>query len=146
MNNISSKRILVTGCCGTIGRALVHQLVGDLSPQSVIGLDNNESELFFLERQYPDSPVSFYLGDVRDVERLTSLMRQVDIVFHTAAFKHVFLCERSPGGAINNNVLAVESVITAATRAGVETVIFTSSDKAVNPTSCLLYTSPSPRD
>ncbi|MEZ7198138.1 polysaccharide biosynthesis protein [Pseudodesulfovibrio karagichevae] len=137
MNDISSKRILVTGCCGTIGRALVRQLVCDLSPQAVIGLDNNESELFFLERQYPDSPASFYLGDVRDVERLTSLMRQVDVVFHTAAFKHVFLCERSPEGAIHNNVLGVENVITAATRAGIETVIFTSSDKAVNPTSVM---------
>jgi FlaA1/EpsC-like NDP-sugar epimerase len=63
------------------------------------------------------------------VERLTSRMRQVDIVFHTAAFKHVFLCERSPEGGIYN-VLGVESVITAATRAGVETVIFTSSGKA----------------
>ena len=64
-------------------------------------------------------------------------MRGIDVVFHTAAFKHVVLCERSPFEAVQTNILGVQNIISAAMDSGVERVIFTSSDKAVNPSSVM---------
>jgi len=138
MNFFKNKKVLVTGCCGTIGRELVRQLIEDYSVAELTGLDNNESELFFLEQDYIDYPnVHFFLGDVRDRDKLVRKFRNIDIVFHTAAFKHVILCERSPFEAIQTNIIGVRNVIDAACENKVERVIFTSSDKAVNPTNVM---------
>lgn len=132
------KRVLVTGVCGTVGRELVKQLLQSYRVAELVGLDNNESELFFLEQEYIDFPNStFFLADVRDRDKLCRKMRGIDIVFHTAAFKHVILCERSPFEAVQTNVNGVQNVIFAACECGVKRVIFTSSDKAVNPTNVM---------
>jgi len=104
----------------------------------LIGMDNNESELFFLEQRFaPMGNSRFFLGDMRDQYKLTRAMCGVDVVFHVAAFKHVILCERSPMEAVQTNILGVSNVIQAATDNSVGKVIFTSSDKAVNPTSVM---------
>ena len=134
-----NKKILITGCCGTVGRELVRQvLMGDYGPAEVVGLDNNESELFFIDQKYiADTRASFFMADNRDEQALTQLFKGVDIVFHTAAFKHVVLCERSPMEAIQTNIHGVQNVISAARENNVGKVIFTSSDKAVNPTSVM---------
>jgi FlaA1/EpsC-like NDP-sugar epimerase len=133
-----NKRILVTGACGTIGKELVRQLTEEISVGEVIGLDNNESDLFFLEQRFQLYPQArFFLCDVRDREKLGRKMQGVDIVFHTAAFKHVILCERSPFEAVQTNILGVQNIINAAIDNQVEKVIFTSSDKAVNPTNVM---------
>jgi FlaA1/EpsC-like NDP-sugar epimerase len=140
MQFFRNKRILVTGACGTIGSELVSQLLSEkiYAPQEVIGLDNNESALFFLDQQYlSDSRAHFYVSDIRDQYVLSCKMRSIDIVFHTAALKHVILCERSPEQAVNNNIQGVQNVIAAASENNVEKVIFTSSDKAVNPTNVM---------
>jgi FlaA1/EpsC-like NDP-sugar epimerase len=136
---LKGKRVLVTGACGTVGTELVRQMLeGSLNPEEVICLDNNESELFFLEQRYlNDNPASFFLADVRDRDKLTRKMSGVDIVFHAAAFKHVILCERSPFEAVQTNIVGVQNIIQAATENHVKKVIFTSSDKAVNPTSVM---------
>ena len=132
-------KVVVTGCCGTVGRELINQLLsGDYSPAEVIGLDNNESELFFIDQKYvDDSRVSFFLADNRDEQALYLLFKDANIVFHAAALKHVVLCERSPMEAVQTNIHGVQNVISAARRNGVSKVIFTSSDKAVNPTSVM---------
>ena len=136
--NISDKRILVTGACGTIGKELVRQMIDDYQVKDLVGIDNNESELFFLEQMHLKSGrARFFLADVRDQDKLARLMEDIDIVFHTAAFKHVVLCERSPFEAVQTNILGVKNVIAAATQSGVKRVIFTSSDKAVNPTNVM---------
>ncbi len=135
-----NKRILVTGSCGTIGSELVRQLLTDnyYSPGEVVGLDNNESALFFQDQQYlKDDRAHFYLADIRDQQEMRSKMKGMDIVLHAAAFKHVILCERSPEQAVNTNILGIQSIIEAAWSCGVEKVIFTSSDKAVNPTNVM---------
>jgi len=140
MKFFSNKRILVTGGCGTIGSELISQLLAEKihAPKEVIGLDNNESALFFLDQQYlADSRAHFYVADIRDQYVLRRKMRDIDIVFHTAALKHVILCERSPGQAVNTNIQGVQNVIAAASENDVEKVIFTSSDKAVNPTNVM---------
>ncbi len=137
---IKNKRILITGVCGTIGSALVRLLLNDKSynPTEVIGLDNNESGLFFLEQEFLKySNVSFSLADIRDQDKLSYKMSGIDIVFHAAALKHVILCERSPFESVQTNINGVQNVILAAMRNQVERVIFTSTDKAVNPTNVM---------
>jgi FlaA1/EpsC-like NDP-sugar epimerase len=138
MNQYREKRVLVTGACGTIGRELVWQLLTDYRVGELICLDNNESELFFLEQRFSKVGNSrYFLADIRDREKLSIMMREVDTVFHAAAYKHVILCERSPYEAVQTNILGVRNVIQAASENKVKRVIFTSSDKAVNPTNVM---------
>lgn len=132
------KRVLVTGSCGTVGRELVRQLLEEYQVRELIALDNNESELFFQEQRFSGhSNASFFLADVRDLPKLSRKMNRVNLVFHTAALKHVILCERSPFEAVQTNIIGVQNIISAASENSVERVVFTSSDKAVNPTSVM---------
>ena len=137
MEQFKDKTVLVTGACGTVGAELVRQLVE--SPAAhVVCIDNNETELFFQVEHYrPTGKVSGHLADVRDREALSLRMRGVDIVLHAAALKHVGLCEDSPAQAIATNIQGTQNVIDAAQQNDVERVIFTSSDKAVNPTNVM---------
>jgi FlaA1/EpsC-like NDP-sugar epimerase len=137
---LNDKRILVTGACGTVGSELIRQLLTEpvYQPAEVIGLDNNESALFFMDQEYLDvAQARFFVSDIRDRQDLTRRMRGIDVVFHCAALKHVILCERSPEQAVETNIHGVQNVIAAASINGVERVIFTSSDKAVNPTNVM---------
>lgn len=130
------KTVLVTGAAGTIGRALVTALL-DLDAAKVLGLDNNESELFFLNEANSDRNFDPVLCDVREMADLSRAFRRVDIVFHAAALKHVPLCEQHPLEAVKTNIAGVQNVIEAARAANVPRVIYTSSDKAVNPTNVM---------
>ncbi len=145
MSFFTNKTILVTGGCGTVGREIVRQLLHH-SPRELRVVDTNESEIFFLEqelqdyrRQHPASTVSSLcqIGDIRDADKLNMMCSGVDIVLHTAALKHVILCERAPFDAVQTNIMGVKNVIQAALANDVERVIFTSSDKAVNPTNVM---------
>lgn len=128
---------MITGVCGTVGRELLRQ-ISALSPAEIVGIDNNESDLFFLREEYAAyHSVQLYIGDIRDRETLTEKMRGIDIVLHAAALKHVFLCEQSPRDAVQTNIHGTQNVIDAAIANGVKRVLFTSSDKAVNPTNVM---------
>lgn len=135
---MNANRILVTGSCGTVGSGLVDYLVKHLNKAEVYCLDNNESQLFFQEQKYINNVrVKVLLGDIRDLERMRAAMQGVDIVFHAAALKHVVMCERSPMDSVQSNILGVNHIVQAASEANVKKVIFTSSDKAVNPTNVM---------
>jgi FlaA1/EpsC-like NDP-sugar epimerase len=135
---LRGKQVLVTGACGTVGQRLVHQLMSDYEVGSLIGLDNNESELMFLEeRQAACRNARFILGDIRDLGAMLRETRKVDVLFHAAAYKHVYLCERSPLEAIQTNILGVQNIIQSAVENEIERLVFTSSDKAVNPTNVM---------
>ncbi len=134
------KRVLITGVCGTVGSELARLLLGDngYGPGEVVGIDNNESELFFLDQKYvEDDRAKFFLTSVRDKDKLNRVMQGIDIVFHAAALKHVVLCERSPFEAVQTNIHGIQNLIYSARQNNVERVIFTSSDKAVNPTNVM---------
>ncbi len=90
-----------------------------------------------MEQRYLNFPTNFVLADVRDRFKLCRQMQEVDVVFHSAAFKHVILCERSPFEAVQTNILGIQNVIGAARDNRVKRIIFTSSDKAVNPTNVM---------
>ena len=138
VTNFKKLHVLVTGACGTVGKELVRQLLEDDGVGELTAIDNNESELFFQEQRFlKHSNSRFLLGDIRDLGKLERAMQGVDVVFHAAAYKHVVLCERSPFEAVQTNILGVQNVILAAQSAGVERVIFTSSDKAANPTNVM---------
>jgi len=131
------KTIFITGAAGTVGKELTKQLL-KYKPSEIRLLDNNETEIFFLMEKYKNLPsVKCFLADIRDKDRLKRITKGVDIIFHTAAFKHVILSEHHPFDVIQTNILASQNIIEAALEANVEKVIFTSSDKAVNPTNVM---------
>jgi FlaA1/EpsC-like NDP-sugar epimerase len=138
LDYLRGKRVMVTGVCGTIGRRLALQLLDEFDVGTLIGLDNNESELAFLQERHAAKPSArFLLGDVRDLGVMQRESRAVDVMFHAAAYKHVDLCERSPLEAIQTNVLGVQNIVQSAIENDIERLVFTSSDKAVNPTSVM---------
>ena len=133
---IDGEKILITGGAGTIGSAMSIELLS-MKPSVVRILDNDETKLFELEQEIGNGHARYLLGDVRDKERLYSACRDIDIVFHMAALKHVNACEYNPFEAVKTNVLGVQNVIDVCIDEDVEKVIFTSSDKAVNPTNVM---------
>ena len=135
---LNSKKILVTGACGTVGKELIRQLLEEHRVKELVALDNNESELFLLEHEFAHhAQASFFLADVRDRDRMCDKIKGIDVIYHTAAFKHVLACERSPFEAVQTNIHGVQNIIYAAIEGNVERVVFTSTDKAVNPTNVM---------
>jgi Predicted nucleoside-diphosphate sugar epimerases len=136
MKNIYSRsKVLITGAAGTIGQELIKQLLQS-EVSEIRGIDNNESELFYLKEKYRYEPrFKSFFCDIRDLNRLSFLNLGVDIVLHTAALKHVDISENSPLDAVATNVNGTANIIQAAIQSDtVKRVIYTSSDKAVNPT------------
>jgi FlaA1/EpsC-like NDP-sugar epimerase len=136
----NARKVVVTGCCGTLGARLVEELVGPEQPfqGEVLGIDNNEDGIFRMEARWVHEPrARFLLGDIRDRFALRRLFMGADTVLHGAAYKHVYQCEKAPFEAVRTNIYGLESVIEAASEAGVARVLFTSSDKAVNPTNVM---------
>lgn len=102
-------------------------------------MDINETDLFELEQECKshEKRLRMLIGDVRDKQRLARAMQGVDIVFHAAALKHVYINEYSPSEAIKTNVLGTENVIEAAIESNISKMVTISTDKAVNPTSVM---------
>jgi UDP-N-acetylglucosamine 4,6-dehydratase len=134
---LKDKVVVVTGAAGTIGSALVEE-IAHAGARSVRAIDHGESELFYLfERLRGVGNVAPMLGDIRDLERLRLAFRGAEIVFHTAALKHVELGEYNPFEVVETNLNGLNNVIRAALDVEAERVIFTSSDKAVHPTNVM---------
>ena len=137
MNSIRGKNILVTGACGTIGSNLVCEIL-TRAPRTVRAFDNDEEGLFKLQQELgDDSRTRFLLGDVRDKKRLELAVEDIDVVFHTAALKHVVLNEYNPFETIQTNVQGTQNLIRAALDEGVSSFIAISTDKASNPASVM---------
>jgi FlaA1/EpsC-like NDP-sugar epimerase len=130
-------RIGITGVGGTIGQGLLKKLLS-LDVELIRGMENNELALFNLQNHFENHKcLSLHLCDIRDLTDLTRMMKDLDYVFHTAAFKHVPFCEQNPFITVKTNIIGIENVIRAASRTGVKKVLFTSSDKAVNPSNVM---------
>lgn len=127
------KKILVTGGTGSVGSVIVQRLL-KYKPKVIRIFCNDEDSTFHLrEKLKHNRNLRYLLGDVRDKERLTRAMEDIDIIYHAAALKHVPLCEYNPFEAVKTNVLGTQNVIDAALQTGVNKVINISTDKAVNP-------------
>jgi UDP-N-acetylglucosamine 4,6-dehydratase len=136
-SDFEGKRILVVGGTGSIGGALTRALLS-LRPGVLRVLSNDENGLFEMALQLGERPdLRFLLGDVRDRERLQFATRDIDIVFHAAALKHVPISEYNPFEVVRTNVIGTQNLLEASIWAKVEKFIFISTDKAVNPASTL---------
>ena len=137
-NFLNNKNILITGGTGSLGRELVREVLKH-NPKVVRIFDVDETEQFEFHHELKEheGTVRFLLGDVRDRERLIHATEDIDIIFHTAALKHVMACEYNPFEAVKTNILGIQNVIDAAIANNVERIIFTSSDKAVNPSNTM---------
>lgn len=130
------KKILITGGSGSIGKKIVKELLKyDVGVIRV--LDNNETDLFNLNNDIKSNKVKIYVGDIKDGQRLKTVFRDIDIIFHAAAYKHVPLCEYNPLDAVKTNILGTQNIIDMAILCDVEKVILISTDKAVNPSNVM---------
>ena len=134
MTNIfRDKNILVTGGTGSIGSEIVRRLLKH-KPRVVRVLSNDENGLFTLEQELASpSNVRYLMGDVKDKERLRRAAEGIDLIFHSAALKHVPLCEYNPFEAVKTNVLGTQNVIEVAMEEEITKLVTISTDKAVNP-------------
>ena len=132
LSHIKGKSILITGGTGSIGSAIVKILL-NYSPKVIRVLDISENQLFFLEQQLKNHKnVRFFVGSITEKERLQRAVKGVDIIFHTAALKHVPLCEENPFEAAKTNVTGTQNVIDVALENNVSQMVHISTDKVVN--------------
>ena len=131
------KTILITGSVGTVGSEVLRQVL-EHQPAEVRLFDNHETGLFHQMSAHGNgSNLVPVMGDIRDYGKLQSVMEGVDVVFHIAAYKHVFLCECNPFDSVRTNVIGTQNVLRVALSQKVDRVLYTSSDKAVNPTNVM---------
>ena len=127
------KTILITGGTGSLGRALTKRLL-DQNAKTVRIFSRNESKQIEMESEFnEDKRLRFFIGDIRDSERLFNALEDVDIVFHAAALKHVPKIEYNPFESIKTNVIGSQNVIDNSLKQNVQKVIAISTDKAVSP-------------
>jgi UDP-N-acetylglucosamine 4,6-dehydratase/5-epimerase len=129
---LTDKTILVTGGTGSFGRAFVKRVLAE-DVKKVIVFSRDELKQYEMGQEVTDSRVRYFLGDVRDRDRLYRAFAGVDVVVHAAALKQVPAAEYNPLECIKTNVLGASNVIDAALDAGVSHVLALSTDKAVNP-------------
>lgn len=132
--NWEEKAILVTGGTGSFGQKFVEILLAEYNPKKIIVLSRDElkqHEMYMAGFDHPN--IRYFIGDVRDRNRLEHAMHGVDIVVHAAALKQVPACEYNPMEAIYTNIMGSHNVAEAALAAGVSKVLALSTDKSVNP-------------
>ena len=133
---LEDKRILITGGTGSLGHQLTHDILEATKRTRVVILSRDEFKQFKMREWLPEDGrqrVGFFLGDVRDAERLKRAFSGVDYVIHTAALKQVPAAEYNPFEFIKTNVIGAENLINAAIDCGVNKVVALSTDKAANP-------------
>lgn len=128
-----NKSILITGGTGSFGKQCVETLLKHHQPKKIIVYSRDELKQYEMAQKF-DSPIMrYFIGDVRDEQRLGMAMREVDYVIHAAALKHIPVAEYNPMECIKTNINGADNVINVALEQGVEKVIALSTDKAVNP-------------
>lgn len=132
---LNDKAILITGGTGSFGKAFTRYVLEHYSPRKIIIYSRDEFKQFLMQNEFREyaSQLRFFIGDVRDRERLTRAFEGVDYCIHAAALKQVPACEYNPAEAIKTNIGGAQNVIDAALDTGVKKVVALSTDKAVNP-------------
>jgi len=125
--------ILVTGGTGSFGNKFVEIVLAQHRPRRLVVFSRDELKQSEMQGRFNDPRLRFFIGDVRDRERLVRAMHDVDVVVHAAALKQIPACEYNPFEAIQTNVMGAKNVIDAAIDCGVKRVIALSSDKACQP-------------
>ena len=136
MIDLNDKTILVTGGTGSFGQQFIRTILENFDMRRCIVFSRDEQKHYDMSQTFPVERypcMRYFIGDVRDVDRLELAMRDVDYVVHAAAMKHVPLAEYNPFECVMTNIHGAENVVKAALRKGVKRVIALSTDKAANP-------------
>ena len=134
--DLTNKTIFVTGGTGSFGNQFVETIISHYEPKKLIIFSRDELKQYEMAQKFPEKKYPFmryFIGDVRDYNRLEMALRGVDIVIHSAALKHVPIAEYNPYECIHTNVIGAENIVRASLRNGVQKVIALSTDKAVSP-------------
>ncbi|EAJ5673471.1 UDP-N-acetylglucosamine 4,6-dehydratase (inverting) [Campylobacter lari] len=129
----NGKSILITGGTGSFGKTYTKTLLQKYQPKKIIIYSRDELKQFEMTREFNDNCMRYFIGDVRDKERLNIAMKDVDFVIHAAAMKHVPIAEYNPMECIKTNIHGAQNVIDACLENNVEKCIALSTDKACNP-------------
>lgn len=130
--DIKNKSILITGGTGSFGKKFVKKIL-NYDVKKVIVFSRDELKQYEMAQEFKDHRIRFFIGDVRDRERLYRAFDGVDVVIHAAALKHVGACEYNPFEAVKTNIYGAQNIIEAAIDRGVKRVIALSTDKAAAP-------------
>jgi len=132
---LNNKTILITGGTGSFGKTFTRYILSKYNPRKIIIYSRDEYKQYLMQKEFEQhsEKLRFFIGDVRDKERLYRAFEDVDIVIHAAALKHVPLMEYNPIEAVKTNIGGAENIINVSLDTGVEKVIALSTDKAVNP-------------
>ena len=133
---LKGKKILVTGGSGSIGKEIVKKCLFE-GASFVRVFSNDENGLYEAELEFPQKNIEYIIGDIRNFETVNSVVKDIDIVFHTSALKHVDRCELNPFEAVTVNTIGTYNICKASLRESVSKVINISTDKAVNPVGVL---------
>jgi len=134
--DLTGQSILVTGGTGSFGKSFIKKLVQDYKPARVIVYSRDELKQYEMQQEFSSfeyDPVRYFIGDIRDRDRLNLAVRDVDIIVHAAALKQVPAAEYNPMECIQTNVIGAENVVRAAIDNGIKKVVALSTDKAANP-------------
>ncbi|MFA6192476.1 MAG: UDP-N-acetylglucosamine 4,6-dehydratase (inverting) [Sulfurimonas sp.] len=129
----NNKNILITGGTGSFGKKYTEIILSKYKPNKIIIFSRDELKQYEMAQSFNDDCMRYFIGDVRDAERLNEAMNDVDFVIHAAALKHVPVAEYNPMECIKTNINGAENVIKAAIKNNVKKVIALSTDKAANP-------------
>lgn len=129
---IDNKSVLVTGGTGSFGKKFIRKIL-ESNVKKVIVFSRDELKQYEMAQEFTDKRLRYFIGDVRDKERLLRAFDGVDIVIHAAAMKHVEACEYNPFEAVKTNIYGAQNIIEAAIDRGVDRVIALSTDKAAAP-------------
>lgn len=127
--------ILITGGTGTLGQACTKAILKDYKPKRLIIFSRDEQKHYEMAQQFTDDCMRFFVGDVRDYDRVNQACQNINYIIHAAAMKHVDIAEFNPSECIKTNVTGTENIIKTAVNNDVTKVILASTDKAVNPVS-----------
>jgi len=137
---INNKNILITGGTGSFGRQIILELM-NLKPNTIKIFSRDEDKQYSMQQELSGKPIlkkiEFLIGDVRDYDRLYSVMKNVDVVFHAAALKQVPTVEKHPYEAVKTNILGTYNIVKATVARDVKKVVAISTDKAVKPVNAM---------
>jgi UDP-N-acetylglucosamine 4,6-dehydratase len=133
INMFNNKTILITGGTGSFGKKYTEILLKRFNPKKIIIYSRDELKQYEMAQQFNDKRMRYFIGDVRDKDRLIKAMQGVDFVIHAAALKHVPIAEYNPMECIKTNINGASNVIDASLECGVKKVIALSTDKASAP-------------
>jgi len=133
--DLNGKTILITGGTGSFGKKFCEHVFKNYKVKKIIIFSRDEYKHYQMSKIFPQYkyPIRFFLGDIRDKDRLYRAFEGVDIIVHAAALKHVPICEYNPFEAVKTNIIGAQNIVEAAIDKGVKNVVALSTDKAVSP-------------